>query len=177
MRNKIVRRNRQGMMEMTTMHIRSIIPRLAAVALAAAQLFMGVAFACKDRMYPEQFPLKELEGYAHVYVVRVQKIDWMRAPEGSWYAPPFTFEGKIEKSLKGPMRAGDSIRATTSKDEAHAACAISLQEGKTYLLMLNGATSPYVLPRYGSLHLVSDDELFDDYVGAIARSTKAKGAR
>ena len=151
------------------------IPRLVSVVLATAQLFVGTAVACKDRMYPEHFPLVELAEYVHVAVVRVEKIHW--ASPDSWYAPPFTFEGKIERSLKGPMRSGDAIRATTSTDEAHAVCPIRLEEGKTYLLMLNGTSSPYVLPRYGSLHVASDDKLFAGYVQTIANSVKPKGAQ
>jgi hypothetical protein len=159
------------------MSAKSIIPRLASVFLAAAQLFVGTAFACKDRIYPEQFPLKELAEYAHAYVVRVEKIDWASPPGGSRYAPPFVFEGRIARSLKGPLHSGDSIRATTSNDEAHAVCPIRLEAGKTYLLMLNSTSSPYVLPRYGSLHVASDDKLFSGYVRTIAHSGKAKGTQ
>lgn len=144
------------------------VQRLAAFVFAAAQLFGGVSFACKDRMYPQQFPLEELAIYEHAYVIRVEKINWEVAPEGSWYAPPFTLQGRIERSLKGPLHRGDAIRATTSTGEAHAVCPIRLEEGKTYLLMLNGKDSPYVLPRYGSLVVASDDKLFKVYVNAIA---------
>jgi hypothetical protein len=159
------------------MPAKSNIPRLASLVLAAVQLFVGTAVACKDRIYPEQFPLEELAGYAHAYVVRVEKIDWASPPELGRYAPPFVFEGRIERSLKGPLRSGDSIRATTSNDEAHAVCPIRLEAGKTYLLMLNGTSSPYVLPRYGSLHVASDDRLFSSYVRNIADSGKRKGTQ
>jgi hypothetical protein len=151
------------------------VPRLIAAALAIAQCFVGVAAACKERIYPEQFPLEELAAYAHVYVIRVERIQWGNAD--SWYTPPFTFEGKVEKSLKGSKRPGDPIRASTSTDEAHAVCPIRLEEGKTYLLMLKGASSPYVLPRYGSLHLASDDKLFAGYVQTIAKAGKPKGVQ
>jgi hypothetical protein len=154
-----------------------LAPKLAALVFAAAQLFVGVSFACKDRMYPQQFPLKELAIYEHAYVIRVEKIDWAVVPEGSWYAPPFTFQGRIERSLKGPLHRGDPVRATTSTDEAHAVCPIRLEEGKTYLLMLNGLKSPYVLPRYGSLVVASDDTLFEGYVYAIAGAASSAGAR
>jgi len=88
---------------------KSLAPRLAATVFVAAQLLGGVAFACKDRMYPQQFPLKELAIYEHAYVIRVEKIDWEVAPDGSWYAPPFAFQGRIERSLKGPLHRGDPI--------------------------------------------------------------------
>jgi len=151
------------------------IPRLASVLFATAQLFTGTAVACKDRMNPEHFPLAELAAYAHVYVVRVENIHW-GSPD-SWYAPPFTFEGKIERSLKGPLHSGDAIRATTSTDKFDAVCPIQLEEGKTYLLMLNGTSSPYVLPRFLSLHVASDDKLFEGYVRTITNSAKPKGAQ
>ena len=156
---------------------KSLAPRLAATVFVAAQLLGGVAFACKDRMYPQQFPLKELAIYEHAYVIRVEKIDWEVAPDGSWYAPPFAFQGRIERSLKGPLHRGDPIRATTSTDEAHAVCPIRLEEGKTYLLMLNGMDSPYVLPRYGSLVVASDEKLFKGYVNDIAGAGSAIGVR
>jgi hypothetical protein len=154
------------------MFCRPHLPQFAALILAVSQLFGGVAIACKDRIYPPHFPLDELAAYEHVYVIRVEKIDWVRPPGDSWYAPPFTFEGQIVKSLKGPMHPGNPIRATTSTDEAHAVCSISLEVGKTYLLMLNGSSSPYVLPRFGSLRVASDDEHFDVYVRDIAHASR-----
>lgn len=61
-----------------------------------------LALACKSRYYPESFPLDELKEYDHVYVVRVDKVNLSRPLEESWYAPPFSFEGEIMKSFKGP---------------------------------------------------------------------------
>jgi hypothetical protein len=159
------------------MPAKSIVPLLAALGLAAAQFFVGTASACKTRAYPEHFPLNELAAYEHVYVVRVETIDWVRPPEAGWYAPPFTFKGRIERSLKGPMHPGDAIRATTSADEPHAVCPIYLEVGKTYLLMLKGMSSPYVLPRYGSLFVASDDKLFLSYVSTIAQAGKPAGVQ
>jgi hypothetical protein len=146
------------------------IPRLAAIILAAAQFFVGAAIACKDRHYPARFPLDKLAIYEHVYVVRVEKVELARPLEDSWYGPPFTFEGQIVRSLKGSMYAGDAIRATTSTDEPAARCPILLRAGETYLLMLNGSTSPYVLPRFGSLFVASDNKLFESYVQTIANA-------
>jgi hypothetical protein len=154
---------------------KSAIPRLTSVFFATAQLFAGTAVACKDRMYPEHFPLAELAAYAHVIVVRVEKIQW-GSPD-SWYAPPFTFEGRIEKSLQGPLHSGDAIRAATSADEFQAVCPIHLEQGKTYLLMLNGTSNPYVLPRFGSLRVASDDKLFAGYVRDIASSVETKAVQ
>ena len=159
------------------MPTKTIAPGLAVLYLAAAQLFVGAAFACKTRAYPEQFPLNELAAYEHAYVIRVGTIDWVSPPEVGRYAPAFACEGKIERSLKGPKHAGDVIRATTSINEAHAVCPIYLEAGKTYLLLLNGTTSPYVLPRYGSLFVSSDDRLFASYLETIARAGKTTEAR
>jgi hypothetical protein len=156
---------------------KSLVPRLAALVLVVAQLLGGVSFACKDRMYPPHFPLEELANYEHAYVIRVEKIDWKAAPEGSWYAPPFTFQGRIERSLKGPLHRGEPIRATTSTDEAHAVCPIRLEEGKTYLLVLNGTDGHYVLPRYGSLVVASDNKLFEGYVNDVVGARSAAGVR
>lgn len=152
-------------------------PRRAALVFAAAQLLAGVAFACKNRDYPSRFPVEELAAYEHVYVVRVDQVVFSRPPEVSWAAPPFTFGGEIVRSLKGSLHVGDAIRATTSTEEPAARCPIHLEAGKTYLLMLNGLTSPYQLPRYGSLFVASGNEHFDYYVRAIAHAGKQTGGR
>ena len=77
------------------MSAKSIVPRLASLALAVAQLFVGTASACKTRAYPEHFPLEELAAYEHVYVIRVETIDWVRPLDSGRYAPPFAFEGRM----------------------------------------------------------------------------------
>lgn len=151
------------------------IPRVAVLVLAATQFLMGTAVACKDRAYPSSFPLEELATYEHVYVVRVEKVDLARPLEIGRYAPAFTFEGRIVQSLKGPKQVGDAIRATTSADEPAARCPILLVAEETYLLMLNGSTSPYVLPRYGSLFVASGDKLFNSYVRTIGHSVSPTG--
>lgn len=131
------------------------------------------AHACKDRMYPASFPIEELEGIEHVYVVQVVAVTFHVPLEEARYAPPFTFEGKILRALKGPRKAGEVILgATTSNEEAHARCPVRLEAGKTYLLMLNGNQPPYALPRYGSLYVSSDQPEFRNYVTDLAKRSK-----
>jgi len=94
--------------------------------------------------------------------------------EQSWYAPPFTFDAKILKSLKGPKKPGTVISGETStSDEPAARCPIWLEFERDYLLM-NGQESPFVLPRSGSLHMSSDNEHFRGYVAAISRFYAAR---
>ena len=38
-----------------------------------------------------------------------------------------------------------------------------------YLLLLDGKGNPFILPRYGSLYVQTDDEHFNSYVADIER--------
>jgi hypothetical protein len=130
---------------------------LITVLFSLILLKSGLTLACKDRFYPETFPLQELKEYEHVYVVRVEKINPSKPLEASWYAPPFSLEGEIIKTLKGSLKPHEIITASTSSnEEAHARCPIILQAGKIYLLMFLGNKPPYTLPRYGSLFTSSE---------------------
>jgi hypothetical protein len=145
---------------------------LAAVlfALGFGGLLANVALACKDRLLRDTFPVDELTNYANVYVVRVQEVLPSRPLAESRYAPPFTFEARILKSLKGSKKPGETIRGETRSDEEAAArCPILLTAGRDYLLMLSGQDSPFILPRYGTPYVSSDDEHFQKYVAQIAR--------
>jgi hypothetical protein len=134
-----------------------------------------LAQACKSRYYPESFPLDGLREYDHVYVVRVDTVNLSRPLDESWYAPPFSFEGEIIKSLKGPKKPGDIIQAVTdSNEEAHARCPIFLETGKVYLLMFTGDKIPYSLPRYGSLYTSSERPEFHRYIANITHANKNK---
>jgi hypothetical protein len=78
----------------------------------------------------------------------------------------------VVKPLKGKLRRGEAIEAATERDtEAHARCPIRLEEGSTYLLFLKGDSSPYILPRFGSLYLADKDERFKSYVEAIEKAS------
>jgi hypothetical protein len=84
--------------------------------------------------------------------------------------PPFSFEGKILKVLKGSKKPGSSIQGSTSTgDEAKARCPIKLMKDHDYLLLLDGKGNPFILPRYGSLYVQSDVEHFNSYVADIER--------
>ena len=135
----------------------------------------ALTLACKDRFYPETFPLEELKEYEHVYVVRVVKINLSKPLEASWYAPPFSLEGEIIKTFKGSMKPHETITASTSSnEEPHARCPIFLEAGKIYLLMFSGNKSPYTLPRYGSLFTSSEQPEFNRYVANITHAIKRK---
>jgi hypothetical protein len=114
--------------------------------------------------------LEELADYDNVYVVRVVEITLSKPLSESWYMPPFSFEGKILKALKGSKKAGSPIQGSTSTgDEAKARCPVKLMKDHDYLLMLDGKGNPFILPRYGSLYVQSDDEHFNSYVADIER--------
>ncbi|WP_027150373.1 hypothetical protein [Methylobacter tundripaludum] len=157
------------------MQLNKYVPIIICLASLLSVLSLETAQACKDRYYPQSFPLDELKEYNHVYVVRVDTVNLNRPLEESWYAPPFSFEGKIIKSLKGPKKPGDIIQAgTNSNEEAHARCPIFLETGKVYLLMFTGNEIPYSLPRYGSLYISSDQPEFRRYIANISRANKNK---
>lgn len=148
---------------------RKHITAVSCSLLLAASLDPATAHACKDRAYPQSFPIEELIEYEHVYVIRVDAVTFSRPREATHYAPPFNFEGTIVMSLKGPRLPGDTIHGiTASNQEAHARCPILLEAGETYLLMLNGSEMPYALPRYGSLYVPSTEPEFERYVSELS---------
>ncbi len=154
-------------------------PFLALISLSvamAAILCPSIAQACKDRMYPAAFPVAELQRYAHVYVVQVDRLTFDMPFKISRYTEPFSFEGTIMRSIKGPKAAGEVIHGvTTTGEEAQARCPVTLAVGKTYLLMLNGGGSTYALPRYGSLYVSSDQPEFDHYVAELTKKMAMRG--
>ena len=140
----------------------------AAAALAAYLASTSAVLACKDRLYPGSFPVDELAGYDSVYVVRVLSVSPSEPVSEGSSAPPFSFEARVLQTLKGSKAPGNTIRgATSSRDEPAARCPIQLEAGRAYLLMLTGSDDPFVLPRYGSLYVSSDDEHFQHYVENI----------
>lgn len=147
---------------------------LVSHSLALASILCpSIALACKDRIYPATFPAEELQAYEHVYVIRVDQMTYA-APSGvGRYAKPFSFEGKVIRAIKGTKEVGDVIRgATATGEEAHARCPISLETGKTYLLMLNGSGLTYALPRYGSLYVRSDRLEFESYLADLTKNSQ-----
>jgi hypothetical protein len=154
-------------------------PKHIATALGlAAALFVSLGqpvYACKSfDPEPKHFPLEEVINYPHVYVVKVTAIK-SDQPD-SWYGPPFSLTGQIVQTLKGPGKSGDILQAETKADEeAHARCPVILDEGKTYLLMLEGTEMPYKLPRYGLYYLSSDHPRFKIYMADIKRGLKKRG--
>ena len=155
----------------------SKLPRIRALIslslVMAAILSPSSAQACKDRIYPASFPLEELDRYAHVYIVRVNQLTYNEPAQHSRYTQPFSFKGTVLRTIKGPRQAGEIIEgATTSGENAHARCPISLEAGKTYLLMLNGSGSAYALPRYGSLFLSSEQPEFEGYLADLTKQSQ-----
>jgi hypothetical protein len=147
------------------------IARTALTALAVLAVYCAPsrAWACKDRLYPDHFPTEELADYENVYVVHVVGITLSTPLSESWYMPLFSFEGKILRTLKGPKKSGSSIQGSTSTgEEAMARCPVKLMKDRDYLLMLDGKGNPFILPRYGSLYVQSDNEHFNGYVADIA---------
>jgi hypothetical protein len=153
---------------------RRLLVTALSVALASVIVARPMpAVACKDRKYPETFPVEELQAYSTVAVVKVGKVD---PPAGTaWQAPPFRASGTVVKPLKGKLRQGEAIEVITERDvEGHAVCPIRLDEGSTYLLFLRGERSPYVARRFGSLYLEERHERFKSYVEAIAKASSPK---
>jgi hypothetical protein len=145
---------------------------LISLSLAIASILCpSVARACKDRMYPATFPVAELQVYEHVYVVHVDRLT--SAFGESRYAEPFSFEGTVLHTIKGPRQVGEAIQgATTSGAEARARCPIHLEAGKAYLLMLHSSGSAYALPRYGSLYVAADRPEFAGYVADLTKRSQ-----
>jgi hypothetical protein len=123
------------------------IARTALTALAVLAVYCAPsgALACKDRWYPDHFPLEELADYDNVYVVRVVGITLELPLSESWYMPRFSFEGKILRALKGSKKAGSSIQASTSTSkEAMARCPVKRMKDRDYLYTSDANPRPAV---------------------------------
>ena len=83
--------------------------------------------------------------------------------------PPPSFEGKTLKAFQGSRKPGSSIQGSTSTARKRWHCPVKLMKDHDYLLMLDGKGNPFILPRYGSLYVQSDDEHFNGYVADIER--------
>jgi hypothetical protein len=144
--------------------------RFLAFAISAAIVARPTpSVACRERPYRESFPVEELQGYSTVAVVKVGKVD---PPAGRFWVPPFRATLNVVKPLKGKLRRGEAIEAASEPyTEDHAVCAIRLEEGSTYLLFFKGDSSPYLLPRFGSLYVEDKDKLFKRYVEAIEKAS------
>lgn len=152
---------------------RPFLALISPALVLVSTLCPSPALACKDRIYPTTFPTVELQRYEHVYVIRVEEVTYSAPSEGGRYAMPFSFEGKVIRVIKGAKEAGDVIRGVTAAgEEAHARCPISLESGKTYLLMLNGGELTYTLPRYGSLYVSSDRPEFESYLSELTKELR-----
>jgi hypothetical protein len=59
--------------------------------------------------------------------------------------PPFSFEGKILRALKGSKKAGSSIQASTNTgEEAMARCPVKLMKDRDYLYTSDADPRPAV---------------------------------
>lgn len=124
--------------------------------------------ACKDRLYPNIYPNNEISGYDYIAVLKISAVKYANLNEKSRYALPFSFDAVVIKSIKGNLKKGDMLSGITSSGQsAHARCPISLNEGETYILMMNGKSMPYTTPRYGSLYVSSNDMHFNKYIKDI----------
>ncbi len=56
------------------MQLNKHVPIIICLASLLSVLSLETAQACKDRYYPQSFPLDELKEYNHVYVVRARKL-------------------------------------------------------------------------------------------------------
>jgi hypothetical protein len=138
--------------------------------MLAAFSMCSLAWACKDRQFPDHFPVAELSDYDNVLVIHLVTVTLAKPQAFGAYTPPFSFEATISKVLKGPLESGSSISGVTSTgEEAMARCPVNLVAGGHYLVMLRGKDNPLILPRYGSLYTRSDDEHFEGYVADISR--------
>lgn len=130
--------------------------------LLIAIAYSSYSMACKDRIYPDHLPKNEIDQYSEIHEVWIQKIQLEK--KVGWYTPPFSFQGKVLRELKGKLKSGQIFKGRTDEwDKVNAACPISLNEGSTYLLFMNGDKEPIQLRRKGSLFLTQSDPKYKTY--------------
>jgi len=152
------------------------LPVLLSVAGIGVLLAPRAADACQDRVRAPTISAAEVAAHQHVYVVKVTKI--VRGQPDSRYMPPFQFNGRIVRQLKGSLKPGARVHGRTSAGRFRSECPVRLARGETYLLFLNGTLGakkgPLVLRRFGSRVIGSTGKAFRPAVARVQRLMKRR---
>jgi hypothetical protein len=144
------------------------VPLILLAASVLAGTVAGTAHACKQWIDFDNYPVEYLSRYDAVLVVQIASVTPEQSPPGSWHSPPFSFTAKVIRTFRGATRPGDVIAGTTSTDEEpQARCPIYFAQGDTLLIVLNGAASPFTLPRYSAYVPSSDNPHFKTYLNDV----------
>ncbi|MCK4821600.1 hypothetical protein KA005_37890 [bacterium] len=120
------------------------------------------ALACKERNFPDIFPLDEAKHYDHLFILQIQKIIYSSPPGNFRYTSPFTFEAKVVRSYIGEVSEGAIIHGSTSTEKPHAICPVNFTEGQSYIVMMKGKSEPFIVSRY-SLRVPEMHPMFKKY--------------
>lgn len=122
-------------------------------------------FACKDFKEFEAYPINQTLNFSHVLEIKINKVEYSVPRESVRYTPPFKFTGSVVKSFKGLLKSGTSIYGLTSiNEQAHAVCPVNLEEGKTYLVILNQEGENFIISRYRTLVVPSTHRRYKQYL-------------
>lgn len=136
---------------------------LSLLVLLAFILFSHNSIACKDYAYPEKFPIDNFKKYNNILIL---KIDSSVFDSTGMYFPMKNFEGTVLKSLKGTLKTGDTIKGQPKREQAHAVCPVRLNQGKTYVVLMNKNLNTYSISRF-SFPVNSEHERYEGYLKQI----------
>jgi len=120
--------------------------------------------ACKIFGFNQEYPITDFSHFSHIVVV---KIDEASHDDSLYkYNRLISFNAKVLDSIKGDLKVGHSFTGKALSEEAHAVCPISLDNGKSYLLLLNSLDGKYILSRF-SAPVSNTNAYFSSYVEQV----------
>jgi len=117
-------------------------------------------------MQVTEYPLDELQNSEILVEAEVANI---KASGSSWYPATESFKATILQSFKGGLAVRKAINVVAAKEEAHAVCPVSLEEGKIYILVLNKNGKAFEISR-SNIVVNSENENYKNFIHQIKTS-------
>lgn len=117
-------------------------------------------------MRTTEYPLDELQNSE---ILVEAKVTSAKNSGDSWYPATESFEATVLQSFKGGLAVGKAINVIAAKEEAHAVCPVNLEEGKTYILVINKSKKSFEISRF-NITVESGNEHYKNYIQQIKAS-------
>ena|SRR3990167_7859825 len=123
-------------------------------------LFPAFAYACKDPLYTDKYPITNFSGYSDVILARVIES---RRDDEKIYSQLISFDAVVSEKIKGSLKVSDVIHVSAKVEEPHAACSLHFKEDSVYLLLLERLDGKIQISRF-SFPIESSSSYFSSYV-------------